>query len=126
MVQVQNQTASQINNIDNLNGDFTMLWNNFTLNTELELSKKEILESIEKINKILSERWLQNSKTLKKSEEISEILEKKSEDGLLSTYKNYVKEVKDAIKSTEDLTSIANKLITAWSSIGKFITLLNL
>ena len=123
-MQIWEQKASQITNIESLNWNFNIWWNKFDLSIELDNNKNDIVNVIGEINELLLEKWFSNNNIEKKSLELKSNLDKKSEKWILKSYKEYVKELNDVTKASDDLWNTVTKLLSIWSSIWKFITLL--
>lgn len=123
-MQIWNQNASQITNIERLNWNFNFWWNSFNLELELNNNKSEIIKDLDFINNLLIEKWLSNSKIEEKALDLRSKLEEKSEKWILESYKWYVKELKEVTESTEELWNTISKVLNMWASIWKIITLL--
>lgn len=123
-MQIWNQTASQINNIENLNWNFNIWWNTFNLQVEIQNNEKEILDFLWQIQAELKSKWVYSKEFEDKEYILKNSIEKKSTEWILDSYKDYAWKLKEMTKTTVWLTDTFSKLMQLWSSLWTFITLL--
>jgi hypothetical protein len=115
--------ASQINNIENLNWDFNISWNTFSLYIEIEKRKTEILDWINTIESQLKQEWKINENIVSSWKELKNDVNNSSST-ILESYKKYAKYLKEATETSSSLWKTFQELLKIWWSIWTLITLL--
>lgn len=122
-MQIWTQNASQINNIENLNWDFNISGNTFSLNIEIEKRKTEILDWINTIESQLKQEWKINENIVSSWNELKNDVNNSSST-ILESYKKYAKYLKEATETSSSLWKTFQELLKMWWSIWTVITLL--
>lgn len=123
-MKIWSQKAWHITNIESLNWNLNLLWNTFNSSIQLDKNKKEIFDLMSEFEKKLIDSWKITSWITQSSLELKEKLNKNSSDGVVESFKDYAKKIKDITDTTEWLSETATKLLDMWWSLWKFITLL--
>lgn len=123
-MKIWSQTASQINNIENLNWNFNMWWNTFNLQVEIQKNEKELLDFLWQIQKELKSKWVYSKEIENKENNLKYNIEQKSTSWILSSYKEYVWKLKEVTEPIIGLSDTFWKLFKLGASLGTFITLL--
>ncbi len=123
-MKIWNQKASQINNIENLNWNFNIWWNNFELNFEIQKNEKELISFLLKIQEDLKSKWVYSDEIEWKENDLKNSIVQKSTNWILNWYKEYASKLKEITAKTVWLSETFWKLYKLWASIGTYITLL--
>lgn len=122
-MQIWNQQASQINNIENLNWDFNISWNTFSMSIEIEKRKTEILEWLNNIEKELTKEWKNTNEIILVWNELKDSINA-NKSNIFDSYKKYAKLLKETTENTKDIWNTFQELLKIWWSIWSLITLL--
>ncbi|MDD4151762.1 MAG: hypothetical protein PHR68_04050 [Candidatus Gracilibacteria bacterium] len=122
-MQIGNQQASQINNIENLNGDFNISGNTFSMSIEIEKRKTEILEGLNNIEKELTKEGKNTNEIILVGNELKDSINA-NKSNIFDSYKKYAKLLKETTENTKDIGNTFQELLKIGGSIGSLITLL--
>ena len=124
-MQIGTQNASQINNIETLNGGFSISGNTFNLTLEMERVKKEVVADIEKLSEEISSSNTLSQEQIQilKNAEI-ELKDEISHGGnFLEKFQNYGKLLKSYANEMSGLKDYLSTLVKIGSGIGSLLTI---
>lgn len=124
-MQIGTQNASQINNIETMNGNFSISGNTFNLTMEIERIQKEVIADIDKLSQEISSTHKlseEQTHTLKSVE--AELKKEVSSGGnFVEKFQHYGKLLKTYTGEIEGLGGSLSALIKIGSGIGSLLTL---